>query len=95
MSGCQLGPAGKRWRQDTIWLHVDCSNAAGQRLYAGALYDTVGQDPFWLGPFRRRLMRKALPQPSATSTDSSGNAETGVGGAKRLSDGVFVWDKRE
>ncbi|KAK9835618.1 hypothetical protein WJX74_004302 [Apatococcus lobatus] len=85
---------GKRWQQDTLWLHVDCSNPAAQSLYARALYDTIGQDPFWFGPFRRLLLRKMLLQPPSKISGKTSAARS-IGGSKRLSDGVFVWDKRE
>lgn len=80
---------GKRWGQDTLWLHVETHNVAALQLYLGEGFQLVRTDPWWYVMGRQHLLRKPLP-PAPRRGSRQPEQLQRVGG-QTGADGVFSW----
>lgn len=95
--GSAVCMAGRRWGQESLYLHTFSDNAGAIRLYEGRAYALHGErrrlSALWTGR-TERLYRKQLLQPGAPllGRDSRDTGDA-IGGAVRAADGVFVWER--
>lgn len=89
-----VGVPGRRWGQDSLWLHTYSDNKGAIALYERSGYTLHSErrrlSSLWTGK-KERLYVKYLQQLSRSEDAESGEVVS-VSGSVRASDGAFVWD---
>ena len=95
--------SGRRWGEESVWLHTEADNAGANALYQAAGYSVHSEGSQALPGFltkalsfggKDRLYWKALP-PLRRTQNGAAVADDDllhIEGAVRESDKVFVWD---
>lgn len=95
--------AGRRWGEDSVWLHTEADNVGANALYQAAGYKIHSEGsqavPGFLtktlGLGRDRLYWKDLPVRSANGHAEGTSENLYIGGSVRQGDKVFVWNTAE
>ena len=86
--------SGRRWGQDSLWLHTYSDNKGAIALYERSGYTLHSEgrrlSSLWIGK-KERLYVKYLQQ-IGTSDEAESGEVVSVSGSIRASDRAFVWD---
>lgn len=93
--------AGRRWRHQEVWLHVDVDNTAAVAMYQKAGFVAVKRERERVPPFHMRfLMKKAIPQaathaPAVPHTGTAPASTAEPAEAPQARKKVFVWEESD
>ncbi len=97
-----MGGAGRRWGEESVWLHTEADNAGANALYQAAGYSVhcerspgmsgIFTNLFGIGSKDRLYWKPLLPVQSAHQGAEVALDDLQIEGAVRDRDKVFVWD---